>query len=398
MEGIGAEAASLAGHLKLSNLCWIYDNNKITIEGATSLAFTEDVAGPVRRLRLGGAARRRRQRPGRAGRRLRRIPGRSRASHADHRGQHHRLRRRRTRPARTPRTANRWVSRRSAATKRFYGWPQDEHVPGARRGGRAHRRRDASRGGGLRRDWEELFARYAAEYPELRRAAGPHAAAHPAARLGRRHPQLPGRRQGRGRPRRQRRGAQRGRTTSAVADGRLGRPGAVQQVPDDLRRGRRLLGHREGGAQPALRRPRARGRGGRQRTGAVQAARLPGRLPDLLRLPARCAAAVRPDGAAADPPVHPRLHRRRRGRADASADRAPGLDPGHARPDRHAPRRRQRGGRGLAGADADPARAGGADAVPPAAAHPGPAALHLGGRAGAAGPTCWPTHPPASPR
>jgi transketolase len=44
MEGIAAEAASLAGHLKLSNLCWIYDNNKITIEGATSLAFSEDVA------------------------------------------------------------------------------------------------------------------------------------------------------------------------------------------------------------------------------------------------------------------------------------------------------------------------------------------------------------------
>jgi transketolase len=44
MEGIAAEAASLAGHLKLANLCWIYDNNKITIEGATGLAFTEDVA------------------------------------------------------------------------------------------------------------------------------------------------------------------------------------------------------------------------------------------------------------------------------------------------------------------------------------------------------------------
>ena len=43
MEGIGAEAASLAGHQKLSNLCWIYDSNKITIEGSTDLAFTEDV-------------------------------------------------------------------------------------------------------------------------------------------------------------------------------------------------------------------------------------------------------------------------------------------------------------------------------------------------------------------
>jgi transketolase len=44
MEGVASEAASLAGHLRLSNLCWIYDNNRITIEGATHLAFSEDVA------------------------------------------------------------------------------------------------------------------------------------------------------------------------------------------------------------------------------------------------------------------------------------------------------------------------------------------------------------------
>jgi transketolase len=44
MEGIASEAASLAGHLRLSNLCWIYDRNKVTIEGHTDLAFTEDVA------------------------------------------------------------------------------------------------------------------------------------------------------------------------------------------------------------------------------------------------------------------------------------------------------------------------------------------------------------------
>ncbi len=44
MEGISNEAASLAGHHKLANLCWIYDNNRITIEGSTDLAFTEDVA------------------------------------------------------------------------------------------------------------------------------------------------------------------------------------------------------------------------------------------------------------------------------------------------------------------------------------------------------------------
>ena len=44
MEGISNEAASRAGHLKTANLCWIYDNNHITIEGNTELAFTEDVA------------------------------------------------------------------------------------------------------------------------------------------------------------------------------------------------------------------------------------------------------------------------------------------------------------------------------------------------------------------
>jgi transketolase len=50
MEGVTNEAASIAGHLKLSNLCWIYDNNHITIEGKTDLAFDEDVATRFRGL------------------------------------------------------------------------------------------------------------------------------------------------------------------------------------------------------------------------------------------------------------------------------------------------------------------------------------------------------------
>ncbi|WP_375463080.1 transketolase [uncultured Methylobacterium sp.] len=44
MEGVASEAASIAGHLRLANLCWIYDNNTITIEGHTELAFSEEIA------------------------------------------------------------------------------------------------------------------------------------------------------------------------------------------------------------------------------------------------------------------------------------------------------------------------------------------------------------------
>jgi transketolase len=48
MEGVASEAASVAGHLALSNLCWIYDDNTVTIDGHTQIAFTEDVAARFR--------------------------------------------------------------------------------------------------------------------------------------------------------------------------------------------------------------------------------------------------------------------------------------------------------------------------------------------------------------
>jgi transketolase len=44
MEGVSSEAASVAGHIRLSNLCWIYDSNRVTIEGHTDITFSEDVA------------------------------------------------------------------------------------------------------------------------------------------------------------------------------------------------------------------------------------------------------------------------------------------------------------------------------------------------------------------
>jgi transketolase len=166
MEGIGAEAASLAGHLRLSNLCWIYDNNEITIEGGTGLAFSEDVparfagygwsvqqVGDVNDLDALGAAfeafRAENSRPtlivvdSVIGYGAPNKQG-THAAHGEPLGEEE-----------------------VRAAKRFYGWPEDEtfRVPDEVRAHIAGGMRE--RGGGLRRAWEEMFARYAAEYPDL---------------------------------------------------------------------------------------------------------------------------------------------------------------------------------------------------------------------------------------
>ena len=166
MEGIGSEAASLAGHLGLDDLCWIYDNNHITIEGNTRLAFSEDVAGRFMAygwnvLRVGDANDTARIEEALAI--FRKTEGRPTLiileSHIGY-GSPHRVD---TAAAHGEPLGEEEVK----LTKRAYGWPEDSKflVPD---GVRAHF--DAgigTRGAEARRKWEALFEAYRQQFPEL---------------------------------------------------------------------------------------------------------------------------------------------------------------------------------------------------------------------------------------
>ncbi|HVA58579.1 MAG TPA: transketolase [Gemmatimonadaceae bacterium] len=166
MEGVSGEAASLAGHLGLGNLCWIYDNNRITIEGSTSLAFSEDVATRFiaygwNVTRVGDANDL--EMLSRALATFKRTTGRptliivdshigygspnkqdSHSAHGEPLGQEE-----------------------VRLTKRAYGWPEDAQfmVPDEVR---AHFARTiGARGAGLRAEWTKGFAQYRAQHPDL---------------------------------------------------------------------------------------------------------------------------------------------------------------------------------------------------------------------------------------
>jgi transketolase len=166
MEGIGSEAASLAGHLGLDNLCWIYDNNHITIEGNTRITFTEDVEARFLAygwnvLRVGNANDI--ERIEHALDMFHKTPERPTFivldSHIGYGSPH----KQDTAAAHGEPLGDEEVR----LTKRSYGWPEDakffvpdgvyEHFTAG----------IGARGAKARQHWTELFTSYRAKYPEL---------------------------------------------------------------------------------------------------------------------------------------------------------------------------------------------------------------------------------------
>jgi len=166
MEGVSSEAASLAAHLKLSNLCWLYDNNKITIEGKTDLAFSEDVAARFRSYGwdvthvhdandLGALSN--------AYRHALEVQDRPTLIILDSHIGYGAPNRQDTKEAHGEALGEEEVR----LTKRFYGWPEDAQflVPD---GVREHFRDGiGKRGKQLREQWTTLFNKYSAQHPEL---------------------------------------------------------------------------------------------------------------------------------------------------------------------------------------------------------------------------------------
>jgi len=168
MEGVSGEAASLAGHLGLSNLCWIYDNNRITIEGDTSLAFSEDVATRFlgygwNVLRVGDANDL--SMLARAFETFKRTTDRPTLIIVDSHIGYGSPNKQDSHSAHGEPLGEAEVK----LTKRAYGWPEDEKflVPDAVRTHFAST--FGARGATLRADWEILFARYQAANPGLAR-------------------------------------------------------------------------------------------------------------------------------------------------------------------------------------------------------------------------------------
>ena len=270
MEGVASEAASLASHLGLDNLCWIYDNNRITIEGSTRITFTEDVEARFLAygwnvLRVGDANdieriehaldifRKTEERPTFI----------VLDSHIGYGSPH----KQDTAAAHGEPLGDEEVR----LTKRSYGWPEDakflvpdgvyEHFAAG----------VGARGAKARQQWTELFAAYRAKYPEL---------ATEIEQMQRR--ELPGRlgskSAGFSRRSERHRGAGRFRQSPQCARAkhplvlrRFGGPWTFEQNYSDLRGCRRFRARKSGRQEPAFRNPRARDGGDREWAFAFEA-------------------------------------------------------------------------------------------------------------------------------
>jgi transketolase len=166
MEGVSGEAASLAGHLGLSNLCWIYDNNHITIEGHTTLAFSEDVAGRflaygwnVERVSNANDLELLRE----AFDHFKKTVDRPTLIIVDSHIGYGAPTKQDTSAAHGEPLGEDEIK----ATKRRYGWPEDAKFlvpPEVREDFKA---KVGARGGKLRAEWMNLFSAYEGEFPEL---------------------------------------------------------------------------------------------------------------------------------------------------------------------------------------------------------------------------------------
>jgi len=165
MEGVASEAASLAGHLRLDNLCWIYDDNKITIEGETHLAFSEDVGKRfeaygwnVRRvadandLEALGASLKAFQESDRPTLIIVR-------SHIGYGAPH----KQDTHSAHGAPLGEEEIK----LTKRAYGWPEDAKFLVPEEALASFRSQVADRGAALHAEWEATFKKYRGQYPDL---------------------------------------------------------------------------------------------------------------------------------------------------------------------------------------------------------------------------------------
>ena len=330
MEGVSSEAASLAGHLQLDNLCWIYDNNHISIEGNTSLAFSDDVATRFMAYgwnvtRVGDANDL--EMLGRAFEMFHKTQDRPTLIIVDSHIAYGAPHKQDTSAAHGEPLGEEEIR----LAKHNYGWPEDakflipdgvyEHLQAG----------IGQRGHALREAWMAKFDAYKAKYPEL------------ADHLYRmQHRQLPEgwerssahvsrRCQRSGRARLFGQSAECGGAEDSVAARRIGRSRAFHQDTAYLRRRGRFQRHRSRRAQLPLRHSRARDERDSERPLADQDSPLRIGVPDLQRLRPRADSLERADGIAGDLHLHARFDRRGRRRPHASAGGAIGFSAGDSR-------------------------------------------------------------------